>query len=348
MPFNFGKPEFFEEMVRRFTAPGSNSKVHVLLHSTNGNDSLDEGAVTPEEPFELADRIWLCKLPDELRDTVYRLCEPSDEPVQEVHRQYGQLYTAALFMGPNSPGVLGGWDGYGYLSKFVTFSQLLHPTSIGFGNTAIFTFGPDGKLLRSEAGPCRGITGQAFVVPNTRNWLSMAECERLKNLFHNTNLDALPDRVARAHWSVQHAAYQYFFEVRTLLVASGLDALVHARTSGKDPTTSAQFIDRTVALAKELGIPFTTDDANGVWTHRSDVSHGRDPWEAVKKQSGKPPELTKDTPLVKRYMACEQILRSTVLKCLAEPKFASKFKSDQAVANAYPVALPPSKKRHKP
>ncbi len=173
MPFNFGKPEFFEEMVRRFSVPDGNSKVHVLLHSTNGNDSQDEGAVTPEMPFELADRIWLCRMPDELRDTVYRLCEPSGRTnvVEKVHRQYGQLYTAALFMGPNLPGTLGGWDGYGHLSKFVTFSQLLHPTSIGFGNTAVFTFGPDGKLLRAEPGPCRGMTEQAFAVPNTRNWL---------------------------------------------------------------------------------------------------------------------------------------------------------------------------------
>jgi hypothetical protein len=337
MPFNFGKPEFFQEMVLRFSAPRSNSKVHVLLHSTNGNDSQDEGAVIPDEPVELADRIWLCRLPDELRDTVYRLCEPSEEPDERVFRQYGQLYTAALFMGPSLPGTLGGWDGYGFLSKFVTFSQLIHPTSIGFGSTAVFTYGPEGKLLKAEPGPCRGITEQAFVVPNTRNWLSKAECDTLKNLFRNTDINSLPDRVARAHWSLQHAAYQYFFEVRMMLVASGLDALVHVRTPGNKLRTGAQFTGRSVALARELEVAFTIDDAKAVWAHRSDISHGRDPWEALKNAGRMPPVLTKDQPLVQRYIACEQILRSTVLKSLTEPSFASKFQSDVSVESAYPV-----------
>jgi len=57
MPLTFGKPTFFEEQVRRFSASGSNSHVHVLLHSTNGNDSTDPGAVECLEPFELAERM---------------------------------------------------------------------------------------------------------------------------------------------------------------------------------------------------------------------------------------------------------------------------------------------------
>jgi hypothetical protein len=50
-----------------------------------------------------------------------------------------------------------------------------------------------------------------------------------------------------------------------------------------------------------------------------------------------PPVLTKDQPLVQRYIACEQLLRSTVLKCLTEPAFASKFQSDLSVESAYQV-----------
>ncbi len=79
------------------------------------------------------------------------------------------------------------------------------------------------------------------------------------------------------------------------------------------------------------------DEARAVWAHRSDISHGRDPWEALRNAGGLPPVLTKDQPLVQRYMACEQILRSTVLKCLTEPVFASTFQSDLSVESAYPV-----------
>ena len=204
MPFTFGNPTFFEEQVRRFSAPGSNSDVHVLLHSTNGNDSVDSGAVECREPFELADRMWLCRMPDYLRDAVYKACESPGEPYQQAHRQYGQLYTVALFMGPWAPGLITSWDGYGHITRFVTFSQLVHPTSIGFGNTAVLTFDKDGKFQQATPGPCRGITEQAFTIPNMRNWLSLSESEAIKNLLKDAHIDKLPARVARAHWNVQH------------------------------------------------------------------------------------------------------------------------------------------------
>ena len=122
-----------------------------------------------------------------------------------------------------------------------------------------------------------------------------------------------------------------------MLVASGLDALVHVRTPSNRLRTGAQFTGRSVALARELGVAFSMDEAKAVWAHRSDISHGRDLWEALRNAGGMPPVLTKDQPLVQRYIACEQILRSTVLKCLTERAFASKFQSDLSVESAYQV-----------
>jgi hypothetical protein len=251
-------------------------------------------------------------------------------------------------MGPPEIGTVTSWDGYGYISKFVTYSQLIHPTSIGFGNTAVLIFGPDGEFQQARPGPCRGFSEQAFAVPDTRNWLSQAECEAVKNLFEKADLTKLSDRVARAHWSFQHATYQCFFEVKTLLITSGLDALVHVRTPGNHLGTGAQFKSRTVKLADELGIPFTMADATAVWDHRSDVSHGRDPWAFLKDANGKmprPPILTKDDEVVRRFLAAEQILRFAVLKCLRDPEFAARFESDDTVENAYPVVV---QKRRKP
>jgi hypothetical protein len=226
----FGNPDFFKQQLQRFAQNGKRSQVHVLLHSTNGDNFREPGAVEFKEPFEFGDRLWLCRMPEELRDAVYKACEPPGEPIQRTHRQYGQMYTAALFMGPMLPGLITSWDGYGHITKFVTLSQLIHPTMIGFANTAVLTFNADGEFEQATPGPCRGITEHAFTVPDIRNWLSQSECEFIKHLLHNSDIGKLPDRVARAHWSVQHAAYQYFFEVKTLLIASGLEALVHVRT----------------------------------------------------------------------------------------------------------------------
>jgi hypothetical protein len=153
-------------------------------------------------------------------------------------------------------------------------------------------------------------------------------------------LDKLPDKVARAHWNFQHAAFQYFFEVRTLLVVSGLDALVHVRTPGRRVSTGAQFTNRTVQLAAELGVSFKMDDAKAVWERRSDIAHGRDPWAFLKDANGKMPQpqkLTKNDEVVQRYVAAEQILRAAILKCLKDPDFAAKFLSDDTIEKAYPV-----------
>src|ERR1039458_4859710 len=158
MPFTFGSPEFFNEQLRRFSAPGSSSQVHVLLHSTNGNDAADPGALECVEPFALGDRLWLCRLPERLRDAVYKACEPQGEPYEPAHRQYGQLYSVALFMGAMLPGLITSWDGYGHITKFVNYSQLVHPTSIGFANTAVLTFDTEGNFRQASACPCSGRT----------------------------------------------------------------------------------------------------------------------------------------------------------------------------------------------
>lgn len=160
----FGSPEFFKQQLQRFSQPGRESHVHVLLHSTNGNNADDPGAVECLEPFKLTERMWLCRMPDELRDVVYKACEPPGEPCEPAHRQYGQLYTIAFFLGTPEAGTVTSWDGNSYISKFVTYSQLVHPTSIGFGNTAVLIFGGDGEFKQARPGPCRGITEYAFTV----------------------------------------------------------------------------------------------------------------------------------------------------------------------------------------
>jgi hypothetical protein len=341
MPMSFGSQEFFTELVRRFSATDSDSSAHVLLHSTNGQDAREPGAVPPPEPFEIGHNLWICRLPDQLRDIVYGICEPRDEPAEKFYRQYGQLYTIALFMGPSQTGVISSWDGYGLLSKFVTLSQLVHPTSIGFGNTAILHFDSKSDFKRASPGPCRGVSEHAFTLPETRNWLSVRECEQIKSLFYSSDFNKLSDRVGRALWNFQYAAYQYFFEVRTMLITSGIEALVHVRTIAKRKIgTGEQFTKRVVELAFEVAVRFTETDAREVWEHRSDVVHGRDPWDDLRKaQTGFqiPRDLKKGDPLVTRYLACEKILGLVVLRCLRDPAFAAKFASDQSVEKAFPI-----------
>jgi hypothetical protein len=341
MSLLFGNDEFFTEQVQRHSAAGSNSYVHVLLHSTNGDAAEEKGAVECREPFQLTERMWICRLPKALRDIVYRSCESPGVPYQEAFRQYGQLYTIALFTGPWMPGQVSSWDAPGEITRFITFSQLVHPTSIGFGNSVRFTFSSSAEFIEADPGPCRGITEQAFTIPHHRNWLSKSECEQVRSLLANSRIDKLPQRVARARWNVQHAAYQYFFEVRALLVVSGLEALLHTRGQNRRrPGTGKQFKTRTRQLADLLDVPFTSDAADVVWDHRSDVVHGRDPWASRRngrEQLQQPPDLTKDDETVRSYLHAEQLLRATVLRCLTDLQFSALFTSDESVEKSFPI-----------
>jgi hypothetical protein len=293
------------------------------------------------EPFQLTHRLWICRLPDELRDMVYQACESPGVPYHKPSRQYGQLYTIAFFSGPWMPGQLSGWDAQGEITRFVSFSQLVHPTSIGFGNSARLTFSTDGDFVSADPGPCRGITEQAFTIPPHRNWLSKSECEQVRNLLANSNFSDLPARVARANWNVQHAAYQYFFEVRAMLIVSGLEALLHTRDpKPRNPGTGKQFVGRTVRLAQLLDITFTNGDAKSVWIHRSDVVHGRDPWASRRDARDglqQPPELRKDNETVRRYLRAQDLLRGAVLRCLSDHRFAAMFASDDSVRRTFPL-----------
>ncbi len=223
----FADKTFFADEVKRRSKVGGNSFVHALLHSTNGDDDSNDQPERCLGPFKATDATWICRLPDRLRDVVYEACESPGVPYEKSFRQYGQLYTIATFAGPWLPGQVSGWDASGEITKFVTFSQLVHPTSIGFGNSARLTFNSNGEFVRADPGPCRGITEHAFTIPNHRNWLGRTDCEQIRLLFEKARLDKLPDRVARANWNLQHSVYQYFFEVRSLFVVMGLEALLH-------------------------------------------------------------------------------------------------------------------------
>ena len=70
----FGCPEDFLLLVDQHILAG-NSSVYVVLHSTNGVAERDADDNTCEQPFQVKDDIWICKMHTELRNAVYEACE---------------------------------------------------------------------------------------------------------------------------------------------------------------------------------------------------------------------------------------------------------------------------------
>ena len=337
----FGTEKDFESLVKAYSGAG-NSSVYVVLHSTNGVAGSDRDAPVCEEAFEVAKDLWICRISNALRDAVYDACESPGSPPIRPHRQYGQLYTLALFNGPWAPGQVRG-DRDAELNTLLSLSQLVHQTTLGFANSARLDFDPEGDLIEAIPHACRGVTEQAFMVADERNWLARDEAVKVRDLYA-IGFGGLPDKVKRANWHLQHAFFQYFFEIRSLLMVTGLEALVHARVplaaGQRSAGTTKQFIERTTKLAEMLGVPFTCDDARYVYEHRSDVAHGRDPWSARLDPRDRQEQvvLSESVEVVRMYLKAERLLRSTIIRCITDQAFSSIFQTDASVAAALPVS----------
>ena len=205
----FGSETDFHDLVNRYSGSG-NSSVYVVLHSTNGVAGADQDAESCEDAFEVAKDLWVCRIPSVLRDAVYEACESPGSPPLKPHRQYGQLYTLALFNGPWASGQVRG-DRDAEMNTLVSLAQLVHQMTLGFANSARLDFGPDGKFIEAIPHACRGVTEQAFMVADQRNWLSRAEIEQVRELY-GIGFTHLPEKLKRANWHLQHAFFQYFFE----------------------------------------------------------------------------------------------------------------------------------------
>jgi len=100
-----------------------------------------------------------------------------------------------------------------------------------------------------------------------------------------------------------------------------------------------RMLEAMMAGRASIADDFTIDDAKSVWEHRSDVAHGRDPWAARQNSPGlqRPSALTKKDETVRRYLCADQILRTTILRCLTDRKFAAMFVSDDSVNKFFPL-----------
>ena len=145
----FGTEEDFENLVQSHSGTG-NSSVYLVLHSTNGVAGADHDAEVCDGVLRVSGDLWICRLSNKLRDAVCDACESPGTPPLRPFRQYGQLYTLALFNGPRAPGQVRG-DRDSEMNTLVSLAQLVHQTTLCFANSARLDFGPTGEFI----GPSR-------------------------------------------------------------------------------------------------------------------------------------------------------------------------------------------------
>jgi hypothetical protein len=220
-----------------------------------------------------------------------------------------------------------GWDAEGVLYTTLTLSRLIRPHATAFDHTVRRIIDSDGteRLAPNDAAEGR----VAFRVDDgSRNWLDIEEAERLAALLEIYDLEILPQRVRRALAIAEFAVRERYLEGALPLIVAGLEAL----TKIGRQHLSAQFAQRTSALATSVGIALDQDRCSAAYDDRSGLVHGGDIDLSV-------PAAHDD--FMSTFDALQRTLRAAVRTAIEQPGFAAIFNSDDLIRERWPTTINP-------
>ncbi len=272
----------------------------------------------PELPVDLGHDVRLEQLQGDLANRVMDACEPRGYNYQLI-LPYSDLYTFVRLNPPNEP--INEWDSDGRLQECVAISRLVRPTSISFEYSARVRFSSKGELESICPGPVGSFGGITWVVKtNHRDWLDADDVTALGDLWRQTDLSNLPERLSRAFWYYEYSARIPHVAVRWVSLTTGVEALINTRADR--PTR--QFVVRFSALAEKFaGIKCSHTTADEIYALRSKISHG----------SG-PNDLGDNLPL---YSLLEIVLRMAIKEGISRQDVQHLFSSAEAVEKEWPI-----------
>jgi hypothetical protein len=151
--------------------------------------------------------------------------------------------------------------------------------------------------------------------------LTEGDANRLRQCLETLGSNPLPDRASRALWYHEYAVRTYYVEIRWVLVATALEAIVHV---DRDRSTQ-QFKCRVSQLANELGVTgLDISEAQRAYEHRCSLAHGQ--------KLGQISE-----PDRKLYEAMESTLRLAILRAIEDEQFAALLTNEHEIRKRWPL-----------
>ena len=295
----------------------------VIVHTNHNiiplpNEAL-EANPPPPDPFHLRDDLWIGKISSNAARIVLDLGETNYYGTPKPVIQYAQLYS--FVREKDASAVPYRWDEDSRLQTCVAVSRLVHPTTVSLRYAARIRYNQDSIADVSPA-DIRGVAVDTFPASSPqRDWLTAADASRLSSLLRKLDSSPLPDRASRALWYHEYAVRTYYVEIRWVLVATALEALVHVdrHDSGK------QFRCRVSQLADDLGIVGVgSSEADRAYGHRSSLAHGQ-----------KLGQLSDADRLL--YEAMETTLRLAILRAIEDDTFAAILRDGAEIKWRWPI-----------
>ncbi len=258
--------------------------------------------------------------PVKARAEIILACDPAGIKWKAPIRQYGSQY--GIWCDAPIMGSMNEFDADSRLRSCVQLSRLIHPTNIGFKFAGRLSYDGDGDILEFAPARLRGGAQVAYVADPTKNWLTDSHIEQLRSLIVAFDPSVLPKRVTQALFYHEYLHQLYYVDARWPMATTGVEALVH---TDKYQST-AQFVQRALALQEELGVKLATEtDLYDIYDLRSRFAHGK----TVGELDGQQNVL---------YTALEQILRTSIRRAIEDPQFAGIFADEDTLRTRWPVA----------
>lgn len=200
-----------------------------------------------------------------------------------------------------------------------------HATACDYAVRRIIDSDGTERLMPHDAGEQR----VAFRVEDgSRHWLSTDEAEQLRALLAAYDINVLPSRVRRAITLADIAAHERYVEAALPLVVAGIEALLKVGRG----YLSAQFEQRTAALAAEVGIDLSAQECAGAYNDRSGLVHGG--------HTDLSAPAT-HTQFMATFDALHRTLRGALRLAIEQPTFAAVFSADDQISGRWPTIITP-------
>jgi hypothetical protein len=300
------------------------ASIHDVIIHTNHNifplpNKTLQANPLPPDPFQLGNDLWIGKIDADAAKIVLDLGEPNYYGAPKPVIQYAQLYS--FVREKDRLAVPYQWDEDTRLQACVAVSRLIQPTTVSLRYAARIRYNPDSIADVSPAN-IRGVAIDTYPAsPPQRDWLTEPDAVRLREALRRFNASPLPDRASRALWYHEYAVRTYYVEIRWVLVATALEAIVHVEKY----QSTQQFKSRVSQLANELnvtglGIP----EAERAYVHRSTLAHGQ-----------KLEQLS--VPDRQLYESMETTLRLAILRAIEDDQFAATLKDGEEIKKRWPL-----------
>jgi hypothetical protein len=296
----------------------------VVIHTNHNIFSIPDNAFSanplPADPFQLGNDLWIGKIDGAAARIALELGEPSYYGTPKPIIQYAQLY--CFVREKDAQAAPYQWDEDSRLQTCVAVSRLVHPTTVSLRYGARIRYNSNSSIADVSPANIRGVGIDTFLSASPqRDWLTETEAFRLRDLLQKLYSSRPPDRLSRALWYHEYAVRTYYVEMRWVLVATGLEALVHVGKHG----STRQFKSRVSLLAAELGVTgMGISEAEKAYVHRSAIAHGQQLQQL-------------SVPDHQLYDAMETTLRLAILRAIENDKFADVLSDPQEIEKRWPA-----------